>query len=361
LLVVGLPRSGTTWTAHVLAQAPGCTAVLEPDNEKTSAPAIAAKRNLGRFPVLGADDAAPGFEQLWAWALRGAPPSRAGRAGARLVRGADADALERLVAGRPPPRLRLAGALARLPRGRLGPPVPAAPGTSVPGNRPGRLLVKSVHAVLALEWLTTRFDLDVVVVLRHPANVLASWLELDLPDADRGLDRHPGVRARYVDPWALPAPGPTALERAAWHVGLLSAVMEDAAARHPRWLVCAHEELCREPAAGFRRLYDALGLPWDGGVDRALAATDAPGTGFSLQRRAAELPDAWRTRLDGGQVATLHRVLAGFPLLRSVADTADWPATAAGTDADTDAGADADTDAGAETNTDTGCRPPAHR
>src|SRR6202035_122847 len=49
LLLVGMPRSGTTWTMRVLASDPSLLAVMEPDNEVRSAPAIWAKRGSGRF------------------------------------------------------------------------------------------------------------------------------------------------------------------------------------------------------------------------------------------------------------------------------------------------------------------------
>jgi hypothetical protein len=58
VLVVGVPRSGTTWTARVLGAALGTRLVMEPDNEKISAPAILPKRRLGRFPVLASGQSA---------------------------------------------------------------------------------------------------------------------------------------------------------------------------------------------------------------------------------------------------------------------------------------------------------------
>src|SRR5207247_758089 len=66
--------------------------------------------------------------------------------------------------------------------------VPAEPGPNE------HVVVKSVHAPLALEWVAARFEPAVVVVLRHPLNVIASLLELGLPDRDRALEREPLVR-----------------------------------------------------------------------------------------------------------------------------------------------------------------------
>jgi hypothetical protein len=274
---------------------------MEPDNEKVSVAAVGAKRHLGRFPVLAPGEAAARYEALWAWARAGAPNGPGQRLGARLFRGTSPDAREALVSGHPAARLRVAGSLAR----------PRMGGRRAVG---GRFVVKSVHACLAAEWVAEACGADVVVVLRHPANVLASWLELDLADRDRGLDRSPAVQARYVRRWHLPPAGPGAIDRAVWQLGLLSAALEEAAGRHPEWHVRVHEELCADPMDEFRRLYADLGLEWTGEAETALRRGDRPGQGFSLQRRASDMAGAWRHRLTPDEVATLRDGLGAFPL-----------------------------------------------
>lgn len=301
MLVLGLPRSGTTWSARLLASAAGCRAVMEPDNEKISAPAMGAKRGVGRFPVLAPGDDDPAYRRLWAWALAGAPRSRGLRLAAAIGRRAEDAELESLFAGRRSSRLALAAMLAR----RL--PVPGA------GSSDVRLVVKSVHACLAAEWLAHEFRVEVVVVRRHPAGILASWLELGLPDADRGLDRNPAVRRRYVEPWGLATPAPAHVARAAWQIGLLSSALEDALVRHPEWHVVEHEALCRDPHARLGDLFTDLHLSWSDRVDEQLEESDGPGSGFTPRRRRSEAPDSWRTRLGPSELADLERALEGFP------------------------------------------------
>ena len=301
MLVLGLPRSGTTWSTRLLASAEGCRAVMEPDNEKTSAPAMSAKRGVGRFPVLAPGDDDPAYRRLWAWALAGAPRSIGLRTATAIARRVGDAELESLFTGRRSSRLALASMLAR----RL--PAPGAVSSDV------RLVVKSVHACMAAEWLAGNFPVDVVVVRRHPAGVLASWLELGLPDADRGLERNPAVRTRYVEPWGLAQPAPTHVARAAWHIGLLSSALEDALVRHPEWHVVEHEALCREPQARLSELFAGLHLSWSARVDEQLADSDGPGSGFTPRRLRAEVPDSWRTRLGPSELADLDRALEGFP------------------------------------------------
>ncbi len=177
-----------------------------------------------------------------------------------------------------------------------------------------RVLVKTVHAQLALEWLAEEFEFDVLVLLRHPGNVLASWLALDLNDQFVRLEENPAVRSRFLDPWGVTAPGPDPLERMIFTIGVLSTALEAVASRNPRWLIRTHEQVCSDPVQEFKRLYADLGLSWSEAVDGFLVGNDRPGRGFSSRRVAAELPDNWKRRLTSDQVVVMQRVLSQFPL-----------------------------------------------
>lgn len=311
VVVAGIPRSGTTWTGQALAHAHGSPLVHEPDNEKEFLAAFAAKRGLGRFPVLSPGDRAAAYESLWLRALSGwgEPDTRRTRIAARLWSRSSGERREAALRGRMSVGLRAALALA-------GSPVPPASGAEA-----GKAVVKTVHAPLALEWIADRFPgLRVVVVLRHPAGVLSSWRELKLPDQDRGLDRHPAVRDGLMASWDISPPDTGALARAAWHVCLLTAALFDAAGRHPEWHVVEHEDLCRRPLERFAALARELGIGWTSHAEQYLLASDAVGQGFAVRRRAGEQPGRWRSRLTGEEVEVLGRTMRRFPLLERWTD-----------------------------------------
>ena len=302
IVIVGLPRSGTTWTMRALGSAAGTTKILEPDNEDKHPAAIHAKHALGRYPVLEPGDRAPAYRRLWEWILQGAHEDRRSRL-ARHILGPGA--VERIHEGRPDPVTWLAANLARDPR-------PARSASVSPGSR---IVAKSIHAQLAAEWLASEFDVDMLLLLRHPANVLASWLELNLKDARNStLETRPEIRTRYLEPWGIGPPGNDPIERMSWRIGLLVAAIEQAASRNPGWHLRTHEQLCTDPVAEFQRLYADLGLVWGEPVQEFLEGHNAPGTGFVVKRVASELSDSWQRRLDDDQVATLRRVLGQFPI-----------------------------------------------
>jgi len=303
IVIVGLPRSGTTWTMRALGSAAGSVTVLEPDNEDKQPAAIHAKRKIGRYPVLHPGDEAPAYRQLWEWTFAGASEGRRSMLARRLL---GPGFVDRIHEGRMDPVTWLAGALARLP-------YPTAPAGD--GLNGGRLVVKSIHAELSVEWLAAAFDVDVLLLLRHPANVLASWLDVHLKDARNStLEHRPEIRTHYLEPWDVPLPGPDPVERMSWRIGLLVAATEETLARHPNWSVRTHEQLCGDPIREFQQLYGELGLEWGRSSAEFLETHDAPGSGFAIHRVASEVSDSWRKRLDDRQLATLRKVLGWFPI-----------------------------------------------
>jgi hypothetical protein len=276
--------------------------LMEPDNESRSAPAIWGKRRAGRFPVLAPGDNDAEYRWLWSWILDGAPEGGRLELTAPLLRAVRPVGRRRFYRGQASPLMQLAGALGRRPRYRR------------PGSRhdPRRLLVKTVHLPLAVEWLASEFDVDVVVLLRHPANVLASWISLDLNDQFARLDDRPAIRRRIVEAGEIPAPRADPLARMVWQIAVLNLGLEEAAARNPAWIVRTHEDLCVDPMAKFQVLYRQLGLTWNAQAEHYLTSNDRPGEGFPTQRVASDQPDAWKRRLAPGQIETMGSVLSEF-------------------------------------------------
>jgi hypothetical protein len=302
LVIAGMPRSGTTWTKQVLECDPSVYSLMEPDSEGHQASAIWAKRRAGRFPVLAPDDRDDAYRQLWSWILNGTSQSPRLELASKvhtIVRPAER---KRFLQGGSSAKMSLASALASHPSDRRNPVLDTR-----------RLLVKTVHAPLSIEWVASEFDIDVLVLLRHPGSILASWISIDMNDQYVPFHESQPVR-NLAQAWGVRLPGTSHLERLVWQIGLLLTGLEKAAARHPGWTVRTHEQLCRRPAEEFHSLYADLGLNWSAAADASLAGNDRPGQGFSTQRVAADLPDDWKRRLTAEQVDELGRVLAWFPL-----------------------------------------------
>lgn len=298
IVIAGLPRSGTTWTMRALGSMPGSVRIPEPDNEDKYPPAIHAKHKLGRYPCLVPGQQARAYRKLWAWILSGTAEHWRSLQARRVLGPGAAD---RIFEGRMDVTTWAAATLSRNPR--------PGPGAS------GPVVVKSIHAQLSLEWIAEEFDITPLVLLRHPANVLASWMEVQLKDGRNStLEMRPEVRTRYADRWQVPPPGDDPIEKMSWRIGLLIAALEEALVRHPEWHVRTHEQLCTDSVATFRTLFADLGLEWGDASEKFLIDNDTPGEGFETRRVAAEQSGSWQRRLDDAQLATLRRTLSRFPI-----------------------------------------------
>jgi len=304
LLIAGLPRSGTSWTARALGQTEGTTLVSEPDNDRNHVEALKAKARLGRYPILGVGDIARAYASLWRYGMAGVDhlDGRRNRWATAQVAAVPPAEVERVMTDPSeawPARLRAAVAVAR-----------------VDGRHPvalGPVLVKSVHCALALDWVVEVVAPDaVLLIVRHPANVIGSWRDMGwgmgtFPWSDPRLwerfapggERPPGERP---EPWIV---------RASWQFALMASALVAAADRHG-WLLVDHADLLDDPPARLSELAGRLGLDWTEGAQRWVVEGDRPGQGYDLTRVTAQERDRWRGRLADDEVQTLASVLGHF-------------------------------------------------
>ena len=283
---------------RVLGTSPGTIKTLEPDHEEKYAAAIHAKRKLGRYPSLEPGQPAAAYRTLWKWILAGGQENWRSIQARRLL-GHRYET--RLFDGKMDLTTVVASTLARNPR------------PSKEGH--GRVIAKSIHAPMALEWLDREFDITPLILLRHPGSVLASWMELNLREGLYDtLESRPDIRARYLDRWDVPPPGPHPVEKLSWRIGLLVAVLEEVLARNPTWQMRTHEQLCTHSESTFKTLFAVLGLEWSDATSEYLVRNNIPGDGFQTWRVASDVVGSWQTRLDDDQLATLRRTLDRFPI-----------------------------------------------
>jgi len=306
VLIVGLPRSGSTFLQRALARTAGVSVVEEPDNADRRISACRAVRGQGLQPALRVDDPCPSLAACFAGAFdeatavdrrrralaeRVAAPSRANR----RVRCADTQ--------RPalPWRLRAGMRLA-----------PLRTGSGATATR----LVKTVHMALSVDWLLRHTGARAVVTRRHPLDVLASWRSLGINPVRHGWhllcrDAPEGVAERFGAP-----PPPTGVLDStpvvAWVVGLLMSGIEQALHDHPHLVVADHEIICRDPSSEVRHVARQVGLVWTDAAEEFVRASNSPGVGYTTTRVAATLPGSWRDRLEPDEIAEAREVLARF-------------------------------------------------
>ena len=279
ILVTGAHRSGTTWVGRMLALAPGVAYVHEPFNPRFSAGAfdryftIVTHENEARYAPELERALSFRYELLTRLQRRHAPKDVA-----RAVRG-----------------------YARAQRPRW---------------TDARPLMKDPIALLSAEWLAQRFDMDVVVLIRHPAAFASSlkrlgWRHSFATFIDDG--RVPEVIRPYEDEIRAQARDPgDILAQAALLWRLLYNAVAGYRERHPQWAYLRHEDASLDPVATFERLYAQLGLELTGSARAEIARSSAPGNPAELAApHGVELDSAaslgrWREQLTGDEIETLR-------------------------------------------------------
>ena len=229
-LLVGVPRSGTSWTGETLGRAQGVRYVDEPDGFRDPFP-FRVMLELGENPAIAPGASVADYERLWAGSFSGGMPPRGlrSRISNRAYHSVATEDRQRARAGQGiVPALRLAARCAQ-------PPV-ADPGAA-------HVLVKSVQCARSVEWIVQRFEPRVALILRNPLNALASW-------RDFGFAKNPREAASLAayahERWGITAPAESEpqLAQQTFTFGVLTAALLAAADRHSGWLVVRHEELC---------------------------------------------------------------------------------------------------------------------
>jgi hypothetical protein len=288
ILVTGSIRSGTTWMGKVLGSAPGVAVIHEPFN---------IDHQLGMF--------AHRWSHQYTYLTDGAPESETVE-----------QALRDTLAHRYRPLLhvrnvesvpRSLGLLRDLPRSWLRRHV----------SHP-RALLKDPIALFSAEWLAERFDMDVVIMVRHPGAFAWSYVRIAepnrLPDLIAQTSFRDGPLRPFSDEIEKAARSGDPIYQAAvlWHVtyATVTAYQE----RHPDWVVVRHEDLSTRPFETFPDLLARLNLPFTERTRRFIDLTtngqnpvEAPLHKLHhMRRNSRENVTAWQRRLSSREIRQIR-------------------------------------------------------
>jgi hypothetical protein len=284
ILITGAHRSGTTWVGKMLALAPGVGYVHEPFSPKTPnglSPAgfrryytVVTTENEGRFR--------PGLEESLALRYDLGAQLRSARSWRDVAR--------------------IPRDYRRLREWRRN------------GRRP---LMKDPIALLSAEWLGDAFDMDVVVLIRHPAAFAASLKRLGWNHSFATFFDEHGSLPAVVRPYEAEIreqahqPGDS-LAQAAVLWRLLYGAVDGYRERRPDWTFLRHEDASLEPVATFEQLYDRLGLeltPVARAKIEQSSASDNPSepvTPHAVALDSAASLGRWREQLTSDEVDRLR-------------------------------------------------------
>jgi sulfotransferase family protein len=278
ILVTGMHRSGTTWVGRMLAASREAVYFHEPLNPDCSSALLHRTLETQYLYITeeNEDDYLDAFRRLLAFPL-----------GSRLLEPRRGQRLRRL--------------------GRL---------LQARATR-ARALLKDPFAVFSSPWFARRLEAEVVVVVRHPLAIVGSTKRLHWGFDTRSLLAQPLLLRDRLEPFRaeLESPPTNIVGQAALLWRLVYGVVRDYAQELPQIRIVRHEDLSRDPAAEFERLYDELGLSFGARVRRAIERTTSP---ENPAETAVADPDAieldsranlesWTRRLNEEEIALVRR------------------------------------------------------
>ena len=153
------------------------------------------------------------------------------------------------------------------------------------------------------------------MLIRHPAAFAASLKRMGWAHDFSHFVRQPGLVDDLVpdlrpDIEAFAADPPGVVDQAGLLWVIVHTVIDRYRREHPEWAFARHEDLSTDPFAGFRTLFEHLGLPYTAGVERYIAdttgtanAAEAPtGVTHELRRDSSANVHTWRNRLDPDEI-----------------------------------------------------------
>ena len=308
IVVAGTARCGSTWAANVLGRAQNVRVVFEPDGPASDVLGAMNAQRLGGHVAIDEGERNFRFRVMWDLAFVGGWP---------MARRENVRAAGRRLVHMPPTM-------------RDGLVMGLALATSRARSAPENVIVKTVNAAFALDWIADRYQPKVLVMRRNLLNIVSSCVVLGLY-THRYIGDLPRVRQRFVVPLGLgrPPDDASAVERAAWNVGLLTLALKRATDRHPDWIVVSHDELCRDPVAQFASVASGLGLSWSSEMEEYITRSDDPsftvfggsqrvhpnaGTATTEGSRRLQQSTQYLRRMSGDEREQALAVLARFPL-----------------------------------------------
>lgn len=135
-----------------------------------------------------------------------------------------------------------------------------------------RVLLKDPFALFSAVWVAQRLDAQVVIVLRHPAAFVSSLKRLNWSFDFNDLLAQPALMRDHLEPFRQEMESaPEDLVGQAsllWRIGMHTITQMNKT--YPELHLVQHEELSKDPVAGFRSLFRNLGLPFTSKVERSI-------------------------------------------------------------------------------------------
>lgn len=181
--------------------------------------------------------------------------------------------------------------------------------------RRARPLVKDPYALFSAEWFSETFNMEMVVMIRHPAAVASSLKRLNWAIPFAHLLKQPLLIRDHLYPFEaeireFAQTRGNLVEQAILLWRLVYSVVARYRRRHSDWIFLRHEDISRDPLAQLRKLFGRLQLEFTPRVASYVKDHSAPRNpsdvpvqkAFSLKRDSKSAIWNWQHRLEKSEI-----------------------------------------------------------
>ena len=182
-----------------------------------------------------------------------------------------------------------------------------------------RALLKDPFAVFSTPWFARHLKCKVVITVRHPAAFASSLKRLNWPFDFHDLLDQPLLMRDHLEAFReemRAIPSEDVIGQAALLWKMIYCSVHATREGHPDFIVVRHEDLSRDPVAGYRDLYRSLDLEFTPRVEKTILNSSSSENpvessrkkihGFKLDSRATI--DIWKKRLSLEEVYRIHKM-----------------------------------------------------
>ena len=166
-----------------------------------------------------------------------------------------------------------------------------------------RALVKDPIAVFSSEWLAKRFNMDVVVLIRHPAAFAGSLKKVRWSHPFQHFLQQPLLMQHRLREYQsqieeFSRNEKNIVDQAILLWNLVHHVILYYQENYPDWVFVKHEDLSSRPIEEFRNLYNRLGLTFSKDIEDKIGKFSFSDGSNHSGRRPYTIPN-WRDKLTG--------------------------------------------------------------
>ena len=174
-----------------------------------------------------------------------------------------------------------------------------------------RPLVKDPIAVFSAEWLARSFDMDVVVLIRHPAAFAGSLKKANWTHPFKHFLQQPLLLQHHLSEYRseideYSKTDKNIIDQAILLWNLIHHIILKYRDNSPNWIFIKHEQLSKHPVEEFSNLYKRLGLNFSTDIQQEIkkfSFADPSKEKFDpLKRNSKSNVWNWKTRLTDDEI-----------------------------------------------------------